>query len=80
MGVEVDLIIEAEANSLAVEIKSAAKVQAKMFKGLTKFRAITGRSFQSYLVYQGEHTQAFEDLGSAVPYQTFLDQVLPTLK
>ncbi|MCP4599836.1 MAG: ATP-binding protein [Proteobacteria bacterium] len=80
MGVEVDLIIETNTSALAVEIKSGGKAHPKMFKGLNKLEDITGRAFQNYLVYQGEHTQNFESLGSAVPYQVFLDQLLPGLE
>ena len=80
MGVEVDLIIETDASALAIEIKSSTKAHARMFKGMAKFKDLAGRPFQNYLVYQGEHTQNFDKLGHAVPYQTFLDQILPSLK
>lgn len=79
MGVEVDLIIETNTTALAVEIKSGIKANSKMFKGVNKLADITGRPFQGYLVYQGEHTQKFENLGNAVPYQTFFEQLLPSL-
>ncbi|MCP4605539.1 MAG: ATP-binding protein [Proteobacteria bacterium] len=79
MGVEVDLIIETNTSTLAIEIKSSGKAYPKMFKGLNKLANIAGRTFQNYLVYQGEHTQNFENLGNAVPYQIFLNVILPGL-
>jgi predicted AAA+ superfamily ATPase len=79
MGVEVDLIIETSTNALAIEIKSSTKAHSRMFKGVNKLKELTGCPFQNYVVYQGEHTQNFEDLGCAVPYQTFLDNILPSL-
>jgi predicted AAA+ superfamily ATPase len=79
MGVEVDLVIETNELCLAIEIKSSIRVQEKMFKGLNKFEQITNRPFKKYLVYQGEFEQKFDELGYAVPYQKFLEEVLPKL-
>ncbi len=51
MGVEVDLIIETNDISLAIEIKSSRKAQEKMLKGINKFEEITKKQFKKYLVY-----------------------------
>lgn len=79
MGVEVDLIVETENEALAVEIKSASKMHARMFKPLYKFNALTARSFKKYVVYLGDHVQRFDDLGDALPYRVFLEEVIPSL-
>ena len=79
MGVEVDLVIDTQEVCLAIEIKSSVKAQEKMFKGLNKFEQISGRHLSKYLVYQGEYEQNFDQLGRAVPYQNFLEEILPAL-
>ena len=79
MGVEVDLIIETMDACLAIEIKSSLRAQEKMFKGLNRFEQITNRRFNKYLVYQGEFEQNFDELGNAIPYQKFLEEILPNL-
>ena len=79
MGVEVDLVIETNEVCLAIEIKSSPRAQEKMFKGLNKFEKITKRQFKKYLVYQGEFEQNFDELGYAIPYQIFLERMLPEL-
>ena len=79
MGVEVDLVIDTPDECLAIEIKSSVKAQEKMFKGLNRFEQISNRQLRKYLVYQGEFEQDFDRLGRAVPYQTFLEKVLPAL-
>ncbi len=79
MGVEVDLVIDTNEACLAVEIKSSVKAQEKMFKGLNKFEQISSRQLEKYLIYQGEFEQNFDRLGCAVPYQKFLEEILPNL-
>lgn len=79
MGVEVDLVIETMDACLAIEIKSSLRAQEKMFKGLNRFEQITNRRFKKYLVYQGEFEQNFDELGNAIPYQKFLEEILPNM-
>jgi predicted AAA+ superfamily ATPase len=79
MGVEVDLVIDTNEACFAVEIKSSVRVQEKMFKGLNKFEQISNRQLKKYLIYQGEFEQNFDGLGRAVPYQKFLEEILPNL-
>ena len=79
MGVEVDLVIDTSEACFAVEIKSSVRAQEKMFKGLNKFEKISNRQLKKYLIYQGEFEQNFDGLGRAVPYQKFLEEILPNL-
>ena len=79
MGVEVDLVIDTSEACFAVEIKSSVRAQEKMFKGLNKFEQISNRQLKKYLIYQGEFEQNFDGLGRAVPYQKFLEEILPHL-
>ncbi len=78
-GVEVDLVIETHRQCIAVEIKSSVKAQEKMFKGLVRFAKVANRDITPYVIYQGEFEQRFEDLGSALPYEKFLGEILPQL-
>lgn len=79
MGVEVDLIIETENYSFAVEIKSSTKVHEKMFRGLQKFEEISGKNWQKLVLYQGDFRQDFAEKGSAMPYLEFLNDVVPKI-
>jgi len=79
MGVEVDLVIDTGEVCWAIEIKSSEKAKEKMFKGLNRFEQIAGRQLEKYLIYQGEFEQDFDRLGRAVPYQKFLQDILPKL-
>lgn len=79
MGVEVDLIIQTHTTSVAVEIKYAARAEPRMFKALQQLSSLTGCDFIPYVVYRGEHEQSFDDLGKALPYQVFLEQIIPSL-
>ncbi len=79
-GVEVDLVIETGGGGcVAVEIRSSTRADEKMFKGLRRFEQLAERKVHRYLVYQGEFDQRFEGLGTAVPYQNFLQSVIPAL-
>jgi len=79
MGVEVDLVVDTGEKCLAIEIKSSIRVQEKMFKGLNRFEEIANRPLTKYVVYQGEFEQSFDRLGRAVPYQKFLEEIIPEL-
>ncbi len=79
MGVEVDLIIQTQTKSVAVEIKSATRAESKMFKSMQKLSSLTGYHFTPYVVYRGEYEQSFDNLGKALPYQNFLDKIIPAL-
>ena len=79
MGVEVDLVIETETDCLAVEIKSATKLHARMFKSLSKFDSLSQKPFKKIIVYLGQYPQKFDVLGDALPYQMFLEDIIPSL-
>lgn len=79
MGLEIDLIIDTGDRLLAIEIKSATRVHARMFAGLKRFAGLVDRPVERILVYQGEHPQLFDDIGRALPYRHFLAEFLPNL-
>jgi len=68
-GVEVDIVIERGARSIAgVEVKASATVTAADFRGLRKLREATGRAFAAGVVlYDGETATSFGDGLFAVP-------------
>ena len=68
-GVEVDIVIERGARALAgVEVKAAATVMARDFRGLEKLREATGERFAAgVLLYDGQATLGFGDRLFAVP-------------
>lgn len=68
-GVEVDIVIERDARALAgVDVKAAASVTERDFRGLTKLRDATGKRFTAGVVlYDGEGTLGFGDRLFAVP-------------
>ncbi|MGB3461315.1 MAG: ATP-binding protein [Rhodanobacter lindaniclasticus] len=71
-GVEVDIVIERGARALAgVEVKAAAGVAERDFRGLAKLRDIAGKRFAAGVVlYDGEATLGFGDRLFAVPLRT----------
>lgn len=68
-GVEVDVVIECGARALAgVEVKAAASVTERDFRGLAKLRDATGKRFMAGVVlYDGEAALGFGDRLFAVP-------------
>ena len=76
---EVDLIIETATQCIAVEVKSSRQARDSMFRGLARFAQVAGRNVTPYVIYQGEFAQRFDNLGSALPYEMFLGEVLPQL-
>ena len=75
-GVEVDLIIETSERFLVIEIKSGKQVSEKSFKHLKKTDRLFGFPTEKIVVYQGDDSQKFAS-GLALPYQKFLDSVIP---
>jgi predicted AAA+ superfamily ATPase len=71
-GVEVDIVIERGARALAgVEVKAAATVTERDFRGLAKLRDAAGKRFSAGVVlYDGEATLGFGDRLFAVPLRT----------
>jgi predicted AAA+ superfamily ATPase len=68
-GREVDLILERRDGSVAaVEVKTAASVSSRDFRGLRHVRERLGeRCKAGVLLYTGESTVPFEDRLAAVP-------------
>ncbi len=68
-GVEVDIVLEGSGQFVAgVEVKAAATVTAKDFRGLRKLKEIAGKRFTSGVVlYDGEVSTPFGDGLFAVP-------------
>lgn len=68
-GVEVDIVIERGARSVAgVEVKASATAKPDDFRGLRKLKEAAGRSFAGGVVlYDGETTASFGDGLFAVP-------------
>ena len=68
-GVEVDLVVERGAHSVAgIEVKAAATVTAADFRGLRKLKEASGRRFVGGVVlYDGEMSAGFGDSLYAVP-------------
>ena len=68
-GVEVDIVMEGDSGSVAgVEIKAAASVTSRDFRGLRKLAQTTGKRFQRGVVlYDGEISVPYGDRLHAVP-------------
>jgi predicted AAA+ superfamily ATPase len=67
-GVEVDIVLEKAGTVAGVEIKAAATVMQKDFRGLKKLRETTGERFAAgVVVYDGEHLAGFGEKLYAVP-------------
>lgn len=68
-GVEVDIVLEASGHRIAgIEVKAAATVTARDFRGLKKLKESTGERFVAGVVlYDGEATVPFGERLYAVP-------------
>ncbi len=68
-GVEVDIVLEASGHRIAgIEVKAAATVTARDFRGLQKLKVSTGERFAAGVVlYDGEATVPFGERLYAVP-------------
>jgi predicted AAA+ superfamily ATPase len=67
-GVEVDVVLEQAGKVAGVEIKAAATVRERDFRGLKKLREATGDRFAAGVVmYDGENVAAFGEKLYAVP-------------
>ena len=68
-GAEVDVVIEGEAGSVAgIEIKAAATVTDKDFRGLRKLAQVAGKRFhRGVVLYDGEISTSYGERLHAVP-------------
>lgn len=65
---EVDLVIQHGLRSVGIEVKAAATVTEKDFRGIKRLRKLLGEKFAGGIVlYDGEHTLPFGDQLQAVP-------------
>jgi hypothetical protein len=71
-----------EEERLAVGSASGGQVQvaaASQLGGLRSLAGVAKRPVKSYVVFLGEHAQRFDDNILAVPFVTFLQDILPDL-
>jgi predicted AAA+ superfamily ATPase len=69
--VEVDIVLEKSGAVAGLEIKAAATVMHKDFRGLKKLRETVGDRFAAGVVmYDGEHLAGFGEKLYAVPIRT----------
>ena len=67
-GFEVDIVLEQAGRIAGVEVKAAATVTGKDFRGLRKLRESTGERFAAgVLIYDGEHIAGFGEDIYAIP-------------
>jgi len=75
-GVEVDIVMEKAGKVAGIEIKAAATVVKKDFRGLKKLRETTAERFAGgVVVYDGEHVAGFGDKLYAVPIRALWETV-----
>jgi predicted AAA+ superfamily ATPase len=76
-GVEVDIVLEGRGQFVAgVEVKSAATLTARDFRGLLKLKESTGNRFVGGVVfYDGEVTTTFGDKLFAVPIRSLWEDI-----
>ncbi len=67
--VEVDIVIETMSGDvIGVEVKASATVRKEDFQGLERLRETAGENFVlGILLYDGDHTNAFDDTIFSVP-------------
>jgi predicted AAA+ superfamily ATPase len=78
-GAEVDLVLDTGKILIAIECKLGRTVAASQLGGLRSFAGVTKRPVRSYVVFQGERPQRFDDNILAVPFMSFLEDILPNL-
>ena len=78
-GTEVDLILETHKKIIAIECKWATVARESHMPGLRSFEKIAPQPLEKYLVYRGSTKQKFKGGEIAIPYQTFLHNILPSL-
>jgi len=74
-GVEVDIVLEQGAGSIAgIEVKAAASVAESDFRGLRKLKELAGPRFaRGVVLYDGEACIRFGEQFHAVPLRTLLE-------
>ncbi len=78
-GAEVDLVLDTGKSLVAIECKLGHNMTTSRLGGLRSFATATKRPVRSYVVFQGDKSQRFDGGILAVPFMTFLRDVLPDL-
>jgi predicted AAA+ superfamily ATPase len=74
--VEVDIVMEKAGKVAGIEIKAAATVMKKDFRGLKKLQETTAERFAGgVVVYDGEHVAGFGEKLYAVPIRALWETV-----
>jgi len=75
-GVEVDIVLEQAGKVTGVEVKAAATVTGKDFRGLKKLRETTGERFAAGVVmYDGENVAGFGENLFAIPIRALWETI-----
>lgn len=75
-GVEVDIVLEQAGKITGIEVKAAATVREKDFRGLKKLRETTGERFASGVVmYDGENAAGFGENLYAIPIRALWETI-----
>jgi hypothetical protein len=61
-GAEVDLILEANGETWAIEIKASRQVASSDTSGLRSFADFFGKPYRSVIAYMGEHRRRIDDV------------------
>lgn len=78
-GAEADIILDVGKKILAIECKLGRSATETQMSGLRSFEEVAHKPVDKILVYQGETRQKFSGGELAVPYQSFLSDLLPSL-
>jgi len=69
LGDEIDVLVDNGAQQIPVEIKSGQTLSDDYFKTLNKWKKITGKETNSYLIYAGNETHTRQSI-KAVPWRS----------
>jgi predicted AAA+ superfamily ATPase len=76
-GAEVDLVIDMGPSLLAIECKLGRNVTPSQLGGLRSFASVADKPVRSFVVFQGDRSQRFDQGIEAIPYREFLLETLP---
>ena len=79
VGAEVDLIIDVGKKLIAIECKAGRNASPSWMRGLRSFEEVAHKPVEKWVVFQGEKREKFERGEVVVPYQEFLDRILPKI-
>lgn len=76
-GAEVDLIVDVGSSLWAIECKWGKTVRESDTGGLRSFEEVAHKPVKKFLLFTGDSPQRFSRGETAVPYQRFLQTILP---